>query len=92
MGNIFKRVQNLFTSISSIHRDKAVQDLEWEVNELTHIFALLTIGNFVGLPSAPMPVSLSLLPEMHEEFAIMLSKLSTANNPLSDQFSKLDVV
>jgi hypothetical protein len=81
-----------FRELDKIHRDKAIEDLQWEVQELKHIFAITTMGFFVGLPSAPLPVTFSLLPDMHEEFAIMLARLETAHSPFSDQFSRLDVI
>lgn len=81
-----------YYEIDKINRQKAIDDLEWEVHELKHIFALLTIGQFVGLPSTPLPIALQLLPDMQEEFAIMLSRINTAYSPLSEQFSRLDAV
>ena len=80
-----------FQALDKIHRAKAIKDLEWEVQELKHIFALATIGTFIGLPATPLPVTFALLPDMREEFAIMLAKIETAGNPLSEHFSKLDV-
>jgi hypothetical protein len=91
LKNIFSRINKLFKDIDAIHRQKAIEDIEWEVQELKHIFALATMGNFIGMPSAPLPITFELLPDMHEEFAIMLSKIDTAHSPLSDHFSKLDV-
>ena len=93
--NILIKIKSLvvkkFRELDKIHRDKAIEDLEWEVQELKHIFAITTMGLFIGLPSTPLPVTFSLLPDMAEEFAIMLAKLDTAHSPLSDQFSKLDI-
>ncbi len=92
MKKVIKKIVAYFKDIDKIHRQKAAEDLEWEVQELKHIFALMTMGNFIGLPSAPLPITFELLPDMQEEFTIMLSKINTAHNPLSDHFSKLDVV
>ena len=90
--NLKDLVLKSYRGIDKINRQKAIDDLEWQVQELKHIFALLTIGQFIGLPSTPLPITLKLLPEMHEEFAIMLSKINTAYSPLSEQFSKLDAL
>ncbi len=84
-------LKKLFLRLDQQHRHKAVEDLEWEMRELQHIFALLTLGYMVGLPSAPLPVAWELLPDMPREFAIMLAKMDTAQNPLSEHFSRLDV-
>lgn len=88
---ILSSLRKLFKDIDSIHRQKAIEDLEWEVQELKHIFALATMGNFIGLPSTPLPITFALLPDLQEEFAIMLNKINTAHSPLSDHFSKLGV-
>ena len=85
-------IVNSYHRIDKIHRAKAIEDLEWEVQELKHIFALTTMGAFIGLPATPLPITFLLLPDMHEEMAIMLSKLDLAHSPFSDQFSKLDVL
>jgi len=89
--NLFFHLKRLFKDVDKIHRQKAIDDLEWEVQELKHIFALTTMGNFIGMPSVPLPITFTLLPDMQPEFAIMLSKINTAHSPLSDHFSKLDV-
>lgn len=91
IGKVLHYIKNTYRQLDQINRDKALNDLEWEVQELKHIFALLTIGQFIGLPSTPLPVALKLLPDMQQEFAIMLSKINTAYDPLSEYFSRLDV-
>ena len=94
--NILSRLKSVllknYREIDAIHRNKAIEDLEWEVQELKHIFALSTLGIFVGLPSTPLSLTYTLLPDMQEELAIMLAKLDTAHSPFSDQFSRLDVI
>ncbi len=91
MKKIYKRITTHFKEIDKIHRQKAIDDLEWEVQEMKHIFALTTMGNFIGMPATPLPIAFELLPDMQEEFSIMLSKINTAHGPLSDHFSKLDI-
>ena len=92
---LFKKVQDKMKSAleqhGEIQRDKAVNLLEKEVEELDHIFALLTIGFMQGLPSPPLNIPLSLLPQMEKELLLMLNKSTTAMNPLSDLFSNLEV-
>ncbi|KAA3616972.1 MAG: hypothetical protein D8M58_04760 [Calditrichaeota bacterium] len=87
-----KKIFKFFKDIDKIQRQKAIDDLEWEIQELKHIFALTTMGTFIGIPSIPLSIAFELIPDMKEEFTIMLSKTNTAHNPLSDQFSKLDVI
>ena len=89
MKKILKTLKSNLQQIDAIHRQKAID--EWEVRELKHIFALTTMGMFVGMPSAPLSVTMELLPDMQQEFAILISKIDTAHSPLSDYFSRLDV-
>ncbi len=89
--SLFTWIKRVVKQLDLQHRNKAIEDLEWEMHELRHIFGLLTLGYMVGLPSAPLPVAWELLPDMPREFAIMLAKMDTAQNPLSEHFSRLDV-
>lgn len=81
----FKRV------MAHVQREKATELLEWEVKEMENIFALLVLGAFVGIPSPPMQITLSLLPMMENELELMLDKVQTAHDPLGELFSVLDI-
>ena len=74
-----------------VARSKAVQTIEFEAEELDHIFGILVLGSFVGLPSPPMQISLDLMPLMEKELMLMMAKVDTAHEPISDLFSVLDV-
>lgn len=65
--------------------------LEWEVDEIENIFALVLFGFLVGIPSAPMHVTLELLPFMPDEIETLLKRVDTANEPIADLFSLLDI-
>ncbi len=75
----------------SVARGKAVETIEFEAEELDHIFGILVLGSFVGLPSPPMQISLDLMPLMEKELMLMMAKVDTAHEPISDLFSVLDV-
>jgi hypothetical protein len=72
-------------------RDKAVSTLEWEATELQHVFALLVLGQFTGMPAPPPEIALGLLPDMEEELRLLLSRIDLANDPLSRLFSEFGV-
>ena len=72
-------------------RGKAVETIEYEVEELDNIFGILVLGAFIGIPSPPIHITMELLPIMEKEFEIMLKKVSTAHDPLGDLFSVLDI-
>ncbi len=85
------RLLALWETADSVARNKAVETLEPELEELEHVFALLVQGAFVGIPSPPMQISLALLPLMEREMMLMMDKIDTANEPLSHLFSIFDV-
>ena len=74
-----------------VARSKAVETIEFEAEELDHIFGILVLGSFVGLPSPPMQISLDLMPLMEKELMLMMEKVDTAHEPISDLFSVLNV-
>lgn len=52
-------------------RERAVGYVEVERRELEHLFALMVLGSFVGLPSPPTPLSLRLLPHLGRELLVL---------------------
>jgi hypothetical protein len=70
-----------------VARNKAVGTIEAEVEELEHIFGLVVLGSFVGLPSPPMHIALDLAPLMEHELAALVENVETANEPISRLFS-----
>jgi hypothetical protein len=92
MKHMLQTIKRYFAGFDKSSRNKAIGDLEWEIREMQHIFAVLTLGSFIGLPSTPLPIAFELLPDMEAEFAILLAKINTADSPLSEQFSRLDAI
>ena len=81
-----------FLKISGeVARNKAVETIEYEVQEMENIFGVLVLGSFIGMPSPPMQISLDLMPLMEKELILMLEKVDTANAPISQLFSVLDI-
>ncbi len=95
MNNLLKKIKNIFKHhwrlYDEVARETAVETLEVELGEMENIFGLLVLGSFVGLPAPPMAITLDLLPEMEKHLKIMLNKVDTANEPISDLLSVFDV-
>ena len=85
------RILTAFKNMDAVMRGKAVETIEYELEELDNIFAIIVLGAFIGIPSPPIHVSMALLPIMEREFENMLEKVSTAHDPLGDLFSVLDI-
>ena len=85
------KIVSAFKVADEVMRGKAVETIEYEVEELDNIFGILVLGAFIGIPSPPIHITMELLPLMESEFEIMLEKVSTAHDPLGDLFSVLDI-
>jgi len=84
-------ILEIWRTAGGVARGKAVERIEFEVEELDHIFGILVLGSFVGLPSPPMQISLDLMPLMETELILMTEKVDTAHEPISDLFAELDI-
>ncbi len=87
---ILKGIRDFWRLFDSVNKHRATELLEWETRELENIFSILVLGSFVGIQAPPMHLSLELLPDMENELEIMLNRVCTAHEPLSDLFSMLD--
>ena len=91
LKTIKESIVSAFNVADGVMRGKAVETIEYEAGELDNIFAVLVLGAFIGIPSPPIHITMTLLPEMEKELAIMLEKVSTAHDPLGDLFSVLGI-
>lgn len=89
--NVLDHLKRACRLVDEINRHNATDKLEWEAAELENIFSLLVLGAFVGLPSPPMQLTLELMPLMEDDMHRMLTRVCTANEPLSELFSVLEV-
>ena len=91
LNSIKGKIASAFQVADEVMRSRAVDTIEHEVEELDNIFAILVLGAFIGIPSPPIHITMELLPQMENEFEIMLEKVSTAHDPLGELFSVLDI-
>jgi hypothetical protein len=90
-GIIRAKLAAVWKISDAVARHKAVETIEVEAEEMTHIFGLLVLGSFVGLPAPPMQISLDLMPLMEKELILMMEKVDTAQAPIAQLFSVLDI-
>ena len=81
------KIVRFWQTADQVARHKAVDAIEYELDELNNIFAILILGTFIGVPSPPIHVTMAMMPEMVEEFEIMFERVQTAHDPLGDLFS-----
>ena len=91
MAGLKNRLQSLWQSADAVMRGKAVEAIEYEIDELVNIFGILVLGTFIGIPAPPVHVSMALLPLMSEELDVMLDRIMTAHDPLGDLFSVFSI-
>ena len=89
--SIIDRVISIWKMSDEVARGKAVEIIEYELEELENIFGVLVLGSFIGMPSPPMQISLDLMPFMEKELILMMEKVDTANEPIAQLFSVLDI-
>lgn len=91
LKTIIDRLVSTWRAADEVARAKAVNTVEMELEETEHVFALLVLGSFVGIPAPPVQVSLDLMPWMENELMLMLEKVDTAGEPLSHLFSVFEI-
>ena len=89
--SITDRVISIWKITDEVARGKAVETIEVELEEMENIFGVLVLGSFIGMPSPPMQISLDLMPLMEKELVLMMEKVDTANEPIAQLFSILDI-
>ena len=89
--SIIDKVISIWKISDEVVRGKAVETIEYELVELENIFGVLVLGSFIGMPSPPMQISLDLMPFMEKELILMMEKVDTANEPIAQLFSILDI-
>jgi len=90
--NRFRRlIVKAIKNTDAVMRSRAVETIEYELDELDNIFGILVLGAFIGIPAPPIHITMDLLPLMERELNLMLEKVSTAHDPLGDLFSVLEI-
>jgi hypothetical protein len=91
LKRINEKLLSAWQSADQVARAKAVDTIEYEVEELDNIFGIIVLGAFIGIAAPPIQITLELLPVMEREFETMLDKVSTAHDPLGELFSVFSI-
>lgn len=65
-------------------REVSTSLIEKELEETENIFALLTMGSFVGIPSPPTGIILRILPYMQREVYVMIARSKNLDDNLAE--------
>ncbi len=85
------KIERLWQIQGEASRNRAVEALESELEEMENIFGILVCGSFLGISSPPMQITLDLIPYMEKELVLMMEKVDTASEPISQLFSIFDI-
>jgi hypothetical protein len=91
LDSIGRLIVKAAKTTEAVMRSRAVEMVDYEINELDNIFGVLVLGAFIGIPAPPVHITMDLLPLMDRELNIMLEKVTTAHDPLGDLFSVLEI-
>ena len=92
LKKIYSYIVEFYHDMGTVNRENATHILEYEIEEIEHIFALLLFGSFTGMPSPPVHITLQLLPLMEKELELMFTKVATAHDALGEITSILGEV
>ena len=85
---IHKKIYNkLFQKIKfadELARSQSVDIIESEIIQLEYIFSVLAFGSFVGIPSPPMQITFELLSLSEDSISLLISRINSSNEPLSE--------
>ena len=81
---IYNKLSKKIKVADEIARSKSVDIIESEIVQLEYIFSILAFGAFVGIPSPPMQITLDLLPLSEDSIQLLINRINTPNEPLSE--------
>jgi len=84
LKKILSNIGEFFYDMGTVNRENATKIIDYEIEELEHIFTLLLFGSFTGMPSPPVHITLQLLPLMEKELELMFTKVATAHDALAE--------
>ncbi len=84
LKSIVSCIAEFLKDMGTVNRGNATKIIDYEIEELEHIFTLLLFGSFTGMPSPPVHITLQLLPLMERELELMFTKVGTAHDALAE--------
>jgi len=84
LKKVLSNIVEFFYDMGTVNRENATKIIDYEIEELEHIFTLLLFGSFTGMPSPPVHITLQLLPLMEKELELMFTKVATAHDALAE--------
>ncbi len=77
-----KFLEKLLETFSQLLHLRATEYIEMELEEMEHLFALITLGFLAGYPLLPISTSLKLLPYLEKEVYLMFNRIEYLDDQL----------
>ena len=84
-------IHRILEAVSNIFKGKSIEYISVELRELENIFALITLGSFIGFPSPPTNISLRILPYMGRELLVMSRISERLDDMLGEMAGLFDI-
>ncbi len=79
----FDFIKKAWETFETVHRNKAVENLQSDLVELENMFCLLSMSCLIGFPMPMFYHSLDYLPDMEDEWKMFLLKAERADDMLA---------
>jgi len=89
-NSLFNYLKDLLDSFDQHLKKGATEELEYELEEMEFVFALLIYSSFIGISGIPEGVAIELLPYMGKELQQFEEKTVNSDDQLAQLFSKFD--
>ncbi len=73
--SIWQKIKSLWDKFDQFNRENFTGMQQQELAELETVFALLTVGSFIGLPNPPSHLALKTPTKMDREFDILVNSV-----------------
>ncbi|MCF7885279.1 MAG: hypothetical protein K9M80_02185 [Candidatus Marinimicrobia bacterium] len=89
-NKLFKYLKDFIKSFDQHLKSEATEELQYELEEMEFVFALLIYSSLIGIPGIPEAVAIELLPYMGEELERFEEKSIDSDDQLAQLFSKFN--
>lgn len=82
--NIKESLKEFYSQFREVSRTKATAQIEYEIQEMEHIFELLVFGVFTGTPAPPSHITTELLSVMPTTPEKLMHRSASAHDALGE--------
>jgi len=88
---IIEDIRAFLKGFGSGFKDQSTEYIEFEERELENVFALLLMGDFIGIPSPPTTLVVRLMPHMIRELYVMQQRAVNLDDVFGEVAGMFDI-